>query len=97
MISGGKSFAALGSAGVYNGTAGLGAHPGTKAMASFAFYIAGLKRSLAHFYILLRCPCQLEDMTTPHLGIHKHHDINRLHGVLGGWHHADKIPISKMN
>ena len=54
MRLGGKSFAALGSAGVNNGTAGLGAHSGTKAVASLAFYIAGLKRSLAHFLHPLR-------------------------------------------
>jgi hypothetical protein len=96
MRSGGKSFAALGSAGVNDGTAGLGAHPGTKAMASFAFYIAWLKRSLAHFYILLGCPCQPKDMATPHKGTNKSPDINMLHGSLRGWHHADKYSISKI-
>ena len=68
MRSGGESLTALSSAGVDNGTAGFGAHPGTKTMASFAFYIAGLKRSFTHFYILSGCPCQLEDMETPLLG-----------------------------
>jgi hypothetical protein len=65
MRSGGKSFAALGSTGINDGTAGFGAHPGTKTVASFAFYIARLKRSLAHFYILFRCLCQLKEMATP--------------------------------
>jgi hypothetical protein len=49
MRSGGESLAALGSAGVDDGTAGFGAHPGTKTMASFALYIARLKRSFTHF------------------------------------------------
>ena len=57
MKSGGKSFAALGSAGINDGTAGFGAHPGTKTMASFALYIAWLKRSLAHVYVLSGCLC----------------------------------------
>lgn len=65
MISGGKSFAAPGSAGVDDGTTGFGAHPGTKTVASFAFYIARLKRSLAHFYILSGCPCCWKEMATP--------------------------------
>ena len=96
MRSGGKSFTAPGSAGVNDGTASFGTHPGTKAMTSFAFYIAWLKRSLAHFYILLGCPCQLKDMATPHYGDIKRHDINMLHDALEVWHHAGKSPISKI-
>jgi len=97
MRSGGKSFAALCSAGVDDGTAGFGAHPGTKAVASFAFYIAWLKRSLAHFYILSGCPCCLKEMATPLFDAAIRLNISTLHGDRLVGHHAVKSEVSKMN
>lgn len=48
MGSGGQSLTALGSSGVNNGTAGFGAHTGTKAMTSLTLYIAWLKCPFTH-------------------------------------------------
>lgn len=48
MRSGGKSSAALRSAGTDDGTAGFGAHAGTKTVTSFTFCITRLKCSFAH-------------------------------------------------
>lgn len=90
MRSGRKSFAAPGSAGVNDGTAGFGAHPGTKTMASFAFYIAWLKRSFTHFYILSGCPCCLKVVTTLLFDAAMRTNINALHGSELASHHAGK-------
>ena len=48
MRLGGNSVAALGSAGVNNGTAGLGAHSGTKAMSALSWDSLRLIRTLRH-------------------------------------------------
>lgn len=97
MRSGRKSFAAPGSAGVDDGTAGFGAHPGTKTVASFTFYIAWLKRSLAHFYILSGCPWCLKVVATPLFDAVMRFNINMLHGGPMANHYVGKSKFSKMN
>ena len=97
MRSGRKSFAAPGSAGVNDGTAGFGAHPSTKTMASFAFYIAWLKRSFTHFYILSGCPCCLKVVATPLFDAAMRANINTLHRGQLVSHHAGKSEFSKIH